>query len=237
MEPEHILVVDDDPDLLRILRDNLELDGYRVSTATTGKQALSVFNEGGIGLIILDLTLPDIDGIRICRSVREKSDVPVIMLTARAGVPDKVLGLETGGDDYMVKPFDYLELAARVRARLRRRAPIVEPSQVLQFGGLRIDTGAKTVFKNDKEITLTLREFTLLLLLAGNVGRAMSRTTIRHALWPEGELYRGSRAIDVHIQHLRSKLEDNPQNPKYIETVQGVGYMFSYPKTRSPALL
>jgi len=220
-----ILVVDDDPDILRILRDNLELDGYRVFTASTGKEALQLFERVPVGLIILDLSLPDIDGIQVCRSIREKSNIPIIMLTARDRLPDKVLGLETGADDYLVKPFDYLELAARMKACLRRQGQVISPAETIELGDLKIDVGKNTVCKRGVKVSLTQREFTLLLLLARNAGRVLNRTVIRQALWPEGELYRDSRVIDVHIQHLRSKLEDNPAEPGYIVTVSGVGYM------------
>lgn len=220
-----ILVVDDDPDILRILQDNLELDGYRVLTASTGKEALRLFERVPAALMILDLSLPDIDGIQVCRSIREKSNIPIIMLTARDRLPDKVLGLETGADDYLVKPFDYLELAARIKACLRRQRPVIRPAETIEVGDLRIDVAKNTVWKSDLKVSLTQREFTLLLLLARNAGRVLNRMEIRHALWPEGELYRDTRVIDVHIQHLRSKLEDDPGEPRYIVTVPGVGYM------------
>jgi DNA-binding response OmpR family regulator len=229
MQSFHILVVDDDPDILRILQDNLELDGYKVSTASTGKEALQAFEGAPASLIVLDLFLPDIDGIQVCRSIREKSSVPIIMLTARDRITDKVLGLETGADDYMVKPFDYLELAARIKACLRRTRPSPRPDRIIEFTDLTIDPAKGTVIKRGEKIKVTQREFRLLVLLAGNIGKTMNRATIRSALWPEGELYKDSRAIDVHIQHLRSKLEDNPAEPKYIKTVQGVGYSFSVP--------
>lgn len=222
--------MDDDPDILRILADNLELDGYEVSEASSGQSALKLLKQLEPDLIILDLTLPDIDGIQVCRSIRERSDVPIIMLTARDRVPDKVLGLETGADDYMVKPFDYLELAARIKACLRRQRPWIGGSDVLEVGELRIDVGQKTVWKGQEKIRLTQRQFTLLLLLARNAGRVLNRMEIRRALWPNGELYADSRAIDVHIQHVRYKLEDNPSTPRYIVTVQGLGYMLSVPE-------
>lgn len=229
MQSFHILVVDDDPDILRILQDNLELDGYRVSTASTGKEALQAFEAGTASLIVLDLFLPDIDGIQVCRSIREKSSIPIIMLTARDRITDKVLGLETGADDYMVKPFDYLELAARIKACLRRSGPAPREERILRFRDLIIDPAKGSVLKRGEKVKVTQREFRLLVLLAGNIGKTMNRGTIRSALWPEGELYKDSRAIDVHIQHLRSKLEDNPADPQYIKTVQGVGYSFSLP--------
>ncbi len=230
MEGSRILLVDDDMDILRILEDNLKLDGFEVTAASTGRAALKYFAQTEPDLVILDLTLPDIDGIQICLSFREKSDVPIIMLTARDRIPDKVLGLETGADDYMVKPFDYLELAARVKACLRRRKPLISDSEMLKLGDLEIDIGQNTVRKRGQKIRLTQRQFTLLVLLARNSGRVLNRQAIRRALWPDGELYRDSRAIDVHIQHLRSKLEDNPGEPQYIKTVQGVGYILSLPE-------
>jgi DNA-binding response OmpR family regulator len=229
MEPCRILLVDDDPDILRILKDNLELDGYQVRTASTGREALQLFVREVPDLIILDLSLPDVDGIQVCRSVREKSATPIIMLTARDRVPDKVLGLETGADDYVVKPFDYLELSARVRACLRRRPTPAYTEEVVEIGKLKIDASKNTVWKEGEKVSLTLREFRLLLLLARNAGKVLDRSAIRLALWPEGELYKDSRAIDVHVQHLRYKLEENPGKPEYIKTVQGVGYVMEIP--------
>jgi DNA-binding response OmpR family regulator len=228
-----ILVVDDDPDILRIVMDNLILDGYLVETAATGREALSCFDSGDIDLVVLDLALPDVDGLQICRAIRARSEVPIIMLTARDSVPDKVLGLESGADDYLVKPFDYLELAARIKVCLRRKAQASSFMDHLKFAGISIDTNMKTVWRGQEKISLTNREFDLLLLLVKNAGRAMSRGEIRTLLWPEGELYRDSRAIDVHVQHLRSKLEDDPADPRFIKTVPGVGYAFAVTEARA----
>ncbi len=222
-----ILVVDDDPDILTILKDNLELDGYRVHTTATGKQALSAFASLTVQLVILDLTLPDVDGIQVCRRIREKSDVPIIILTARDGLPDKVLGLETGADDYLVKPFDYLELAARIKACLRRRGTFPPGASVLDFGSLKIDPSTRSVWKNGDKITLTNRQFDLLLLFARNAGKVLSRTDIRRNIWSEGEISSETRTIDVHVQHLRHKLENNPCEPQIIVTVPGFGYIFA----------
>jgi DNA-binding response OmpR family regulator len=230
MEGSRILLVDDDVDILRILEDNLKLDGYEVTAVSSGRAALNSFAQSEPELVVLDLTLPDIDGIQVCLSIREKSDVPIIMLTARDRVPDKVLGLETGADDYMVKPFDYLELAARVKACLRRRRSLIADAEMLTLGDLEIDMSQNMVRKHGERIRLTQRQFTLLVLLARNSGRVLNRQAIRRALWPDGVLYRDSRAIDVHIQHLRSKLEDNPSEPQYIKTIQGVGYILSVPE-------
>lgn len=219
--------MDDDPDILRILKDNLELDGYRVAAASTGKEALKVFEQANTDLIVLDLSLPDLDGIQVCRSIREKSDVPIIMLTARDRLPDKVLGLESGADDYLVKPFDYLELAARIKACLRRHRPLKGSEEILQIGKLVIDVGKNSVWKDGERVRLTQREFGLLVLLARNAGTPQSRSAIRRALWPHGQIYDDSRAIDVHIQHLRSKIEDDPAEPRHVVTVQGVGYVLA----------
>lgn len=227
MPVHRILVVDDDPDIVRIVADNLALDGYSVHTASTGKQALSYLEAEVVSLVVLDLALPDMDGIQVCRAIRARSEVPVIMLTARDRVPDKVLGLESGADDYIVKPFAYLELAARVRACLRRRKQTPDVVHVLSLAGIRVDINMKMVWRGSERIGLTNREFDLLLLLIRNAGKAMSRLEIRNALWPEGELYRDSRAIDVHVQHLRSKLGDDPAEPRLIRTVPGVGYAFT----------
>ena len=235
MPVDRILVVDDDPDILRIVTDNLELDGYRVQTASTGRQALGYLEAEAVSLVVLDLALPDMDGIQVCRAIRARSEVPIIMLTARDRVPDKVLGLESGADDYLVKPFDYLELAARIRVCLRRRSQAPAVSDVLALAGIRIDINMKLVWRGREKISLTNREFDLLLLLVRNAGRAMSRLEIRNMLWPEGELYRDSRAIDVHVQHLRSKLEEDPAEPRLIKTIPGVGYAFSVNGTEYPS--
>ncbi len=235
MNGDCILLVDDDPDICTILRDNLELDGYRVITACTGREALEVANKTFPDLIILDLSLPDTDGLHVCRSLRTYSQVPIIMLTARDRVTDKVLGLECGADDYMVKPFDYLELAARIRACLRRVTGRVEAGPaVMHTGELTIDTARKKVCKSGKEIELTRREFELLAFLAKNSERALTRKEIRRAVWPDGRIYEDSRAIDVHVQHLRQKIEDDVSQPRLILTVPGVGYMYSSGKPQSP---
>lgn len=232
MPADRILVVDDDPDILKILKDNLELDGYEVATASAGKEALHSFETFEPALLVLDLGLPDIDGIQVCRAVRQKSDVPIIMLTARDRVADKVVGLECGADDYLVKPFDYLELAARIKVCLRRRGACSDLPATIEAGNLRIDMNKNAVSKGGERIDLTLREFNILVLLVRNSGKALSRMDIRQAIWQSGDLYKDSRAIDVHIQHLRAKLEANPHDPTYIITVPGVGYLFSLPAQR-----
>jgi DNA-binding response OmpR family regulator len=222
-----ILLVDDDPDILQIVAENLELDGYTVCVASKGRDALKIFAEENVGLVILDLSLPDIDGIQVCRLIRDRSVVPMIILTARDRTADKLLAFETGADDYVVKPFDYLELSARIRACLRRRQTFGVQSDVVQFGEIKIDSSRNLVLKCDKEVRLTRKEFELLLLLGANAGKVVNRAVIRDSLWQNKDLYGDSRAIDVHIQHLRFKLEDDPSSPKYIRTISGVGYMLA----------
>ncbi len=225
MTDKEILLVDDDPDLITILADNLEMDDFTVRTATTGKRAMEQLEKGLPSLVILDLTLPDMDGIQVCRLIRQKYELPIIMLTARDGTTDKVLGLESGADDYVAKPFEYLELAARIKACLRRSGPLGEYGAVMTIGDLKINTSAKSVKKGATEIALTITEFEILSLLARNKGRALSRETIKQQIWEKEALYTGSRVVDVHVQHLRSKLGDNPEEPLYIKTVPGVGYL------------
>ncbi len=222
-----IMVVDDDPDILTVLKGNLELAGFRVVTFTTGLEALAAIKSGPPDLLILDLTLPDIDGIQLCRRLREQQlDFPVIMLTARDGLSDKVLGLECGADDYVVKPFAFLELQARIKTCLRRREIVGSGENLdsLNLGSLRIDRQRRQVWVAEKEVELTKKEFSLLLLLAENRGRVMTREDIRKALWGRRQLYSWSRTIDVHIRHLRQKLETDPEHPSLLRTVIGVGY-------------
>lgn len=226
-ESRIILVVDDDADILRILRDNLELDGYRVLTAGTGTEALTLFREKSPDLLVLDLMLPDMDGVQVCRVLRAQSAVPIVMLTAKDGVSDKVLGLESGADDYLVKPFNYLELAARIRACLRRARPGGAAERPLGETGIEMNPEDRSVKVNGRTVVLTGKEFEILGLLVQNAGRALSRERIQEALWPEGKLYRWSRTIDVHVQHLRAKLEADPEHPALILTVPGVGYRWA----------
>lgn len=224
-----IMVVDDDPDILMVLEGNLKLAGFRVATFMTGDTALAAFSEISPDLLILDLTLPDIDGIQLCRRLRElKLDFPVIMLTARDGLSDKVLGLECGADDYMVKPFAFLELRARINTCLRRRRKVSGKikSASLQVGELMLDRNERRVEIRGQGVILTKKEFNLLALLVENRERVMTREEIREALWGKRQLYSWSRAIDVHIRHLRLKLEIDPEHPVLIQTVIGVGYRF-----------
>ncbi len=230
MEPFSILVVDDDPDILTIIRDNLELDGYTVHTAEGGKEAIATFKANAIDMIVLDLMLPDMDGIQVCRTIRTSSHVPIIMLTAKDTVSDKVLGLESGADDYLVKPFEYLELAARIKARLRRSQVYRSEETLYRVKDLELIPQRREAEIKGKKIPLTKKEFDILNLLFKHVNRVLDRETIRAEIWPDQQLYKWSRTLDVHILRLRTKLEENPDQPEYIVTVPGVGYMLRPPE-------
>ena len=224
-----IMVVDDDPDILMVLEGNLKLAGFKVVTFMTGNAALAAVAGISPDLLILDLTLPDIDGIQLCRRLRElEMDFPVIMLTARDGLSDKVLGLECGADDYMVKPFAFLELRARINTCLRRRSKVSGKTEgrLLQVGELMLDRNERRAEVRGQSVVLTKKEFNLLALLVVNRERVMTREEIREALWGKRQLYSWSRAIDVHIRHLRLKVETDPEHPVLIQTVIGVGYRF-----------
>ena len=220
-----ILVVDDDKDIVQTIKGNLQLDGYEVLTAFDGKVGLHIAKTIRPDLVILDLNLPDIDGIKACEIMRREFDFPIIMLTARDGVADKVLGLECGADDYMVKPFNYLELSARIKSIFKR----VERSLVKNFyehDDLAIDFKSRTVAINEKSVKLTKTEFELLELFVSYPDEVLSREFIQEQIWRDSQLYQTSRAVDVHIQRLRKKIEPEIEAPKYIVTVAGVGYKF-----------
>jgi DNA-binding response OmpR family regulator len=219
-----LLVIDDDADILKVLKANLELYGFQAATAETWKKARELLGAMVPDLIILDLTLPDADGIEICRSLKEEySRLPVIMLTARDSVSSKVMGFESGADDYIVKPFETLELIARVKACLRRSQPAEKKIVIDQ---LEIDFGCRSVYVSGRKVELTPKEFDLLQLFVQRRGEVISREYIRKKLWGDAKLYSWSRTIDVHIQHLRQKIEINPSEPELILTAPGVGYIF-----------
>jgi DNA-binding response OmpR family regulator len=220
-----ILVVDDDKDIVQTIKGNLELDGYEVLTASDGHSCLQMAREHRPDLIILDLNLPDIDGIKACQIMRREYDFPIIMLTAREGVSDKVLGLECGADDYIVKPFNSLELSARIKSILKR----VERSLVndrYEFKDLSINFKAKTIAVRNETVKLTRTEFELLSLFVSYPGEVLSRVFIQQQIWRDSQLYQTSRAVDVHVQRLRKKIEAEVENPEYLVTVAGVGYKF-----------
>lgn len=215
-----LLVVDDDPRILATLKRNLTLEGYTVVTAETGGEALSRVN--GVDLVVLDLNLPGIDGIEVCRRIRYSDKVPVLMLTARDQVTDRVEGLDAGADDYLVKPFATEELLARIRALLRRSVG-TEASTVVRFADLTIDTETRTVTRGDRQMDLTVREFDLLVYLAEHARKVMTRSQIMNEVWGY-DIDVGSNTLEVYVGYLRRKLEAQGES-RLVHTVRGVGYV------------
>jgi DNA-binding response OmpR family regulator len=224
-----ILLVDDEDAVRTVLTFPLEKDGYVVVQAGDGEEALRRFSEQTIDLVVLDLMLPRLDGLEVCKRLRATSTVPIIMLTARDDELDKVLGLELGADDYITKPFSIREFRSRVRALLRRarqpHVPADDAAQRIEAGGLVIDLSRRTVEARGELVSLTYVEFEVLRTLAASPGRVFSRRMLLEALWKSAD-YRDPRTIDVHVRHLREKLEVEPRVPEYILTVRGVGYRF-----------
>jgi DNA-binding response OmpR family regulator len=223
-----ILLVDDEESVQKLLAYPLEREGFRVVQARDGQEALERFAAERIDLVVLDLMLPKLDGLEVCKRMRATSTVPIIMLTARDDELDKVLGLELGADDYITKPFSIREFRSRVRALLRRASIPRDggaEDELIETDGLRIDAGRRTVELEGRPIRLTYVEFELLRALAAHPGRVYSRRMLLEALWG-GSDYREPRTIDVHVRHLREKLETDPGEPEFILTVRGVGYRF-----------
>jgi len=218
-----ILVVDDEKKIVEILKGYLEREGYQVITAYDGRSALELAWSNAPNLIVLDLMLPEVSGWDVCRELRRKSDVPIIMLTARDDTTDKIIGLELGADDYVTKPFDPKEVISRVRAVLRRSEGKTIVKAVLNVGDITIDTEKRIVRRGDSNIELTPIEFEIIRVLAENPGRVYSRMQLLDRV--QGDAYEGyERTIDSHIKNLRRKLELDPEHPKYVITVYGVGY-------------
>ena len=215
-----ILVVDDDPNILKVVQRGLGFEGYRVQVAVSGEDALVAARENEPDLIILDLMLPGVDGIEVCRRLRGGLNTPILMLTARDAVRDKIAGLEAGADDYLAKPFVFDELVARVRALLRRAAP--DGPEILRLADLELDTGTREVRRGDRQIQLTAREYELLEFLMRHPRQVLTRDLIFERVW--GYDFLGeSNVIDVHVRALREKLEAGGE-PRFIQTVRGAGY-------------
>ena len=224
-----ILLADDEQSIQALLSYPLRKDGYEVVQAADGREALQRFSESSFDLLVLDVMMPRLDGLEVCRRVRARSSVPIIMLTAKAEEIDKVLGLELGADDYITKPFSLREFRSRVKAALRR-AGMAQRShdagqEPVEAPGLRIDPAKRTVTVHDEDITLTYVEFEILLALATSPGRVWTRDMLLTRIWGDSA-YRDPRTIDVHIRHLREKIERDPKEPQLIFTVRGVGYHF-----------
>jgi DNA-binding response OmpR family regulator len=223
-----ILLVDDEDSIQKLLAYPLEREGFRVLQARDGEEALERFAAERVDLVVLDVMLPKLDGLEVCKRLRAHSEVPIIMLTARDDELDKVLGLELGADDYITKPFSIREFSSRVRALLRRAAvprQTTPEGDVISADGLRIDLARRSVEVRNEPVQLTYVEFELLRTLASHPGRVYNRRMLLEALWGAAE-YREPRTIDVHVRHLREKLERDPAEPEYILTVRGVGYRF-----------
>jgi DNA-binding response OmpR family regulator len=218
-----ILAVDDEKKIVEIIRAYMEKDGYQVISAFDGQTALDLINKEHPDLVILDLMLPKVSGWEVCRSVRRASDIPVIMLTARDEVTDKIVGLEMGADDYITKPFDPKELVSRVRAVLRRSEPKVQSQDLLNLADLSIDIRKRQVSRAGTVFELTPNEFDILKIMAQNPGQVFTRMQLLDRV--QGDAYEGyERTIDSHIKNLRKKIEPDPEHPRYLITVHGVGY-------------
>jgi DNA-binding response OmpR family regulator len=222
-----ILLVDDEQSIQTLLSYPLRKDGYHVTSALDGTEALRRFEEGRFDLVILDLMLPQMGGVEVCRQLRSRSQVPIIMLTAKGSETDKVAGLEVGADDYITKPFSMREFRSRVKAALRRSRMGGETSEdgAIECGELTIDFDRRMVTLDGEEVRVTYVEFEILGALARSPGRVLTRETLLEHVWGDSD-YRDPRTVDVHIRHLREKLERDPKEPEYLFTVRGVGYRF-----------
>ncbi len=221
-----ILVVDDEELLVKGIKYNLQNEGYEVITANNGEDAIELARTSDLGLIVLDVMMPRVDGLEACRRIREFSDIPIIMLTARTDDMDKLLGFDQGADDYLTKPFNILELKARIRALLRRSGKTTDHKEQKTIGALTIDSKSRNVYKNGVAVDLTAREFDMVELLMKNPDRVYSRENLLDLIWGH-EAYRSEvRTVDVHIRRIREKLETVPAEPEYFMTKWGVGYYF-----------
>ena len=223
-----VLVVDDEKLIVKGIRFSLEQEGFDVSCAYDGEEALEMAKETEYDIILLDLMLPKLSGLEVCQQIREFSNVPIIMLTAKGEDMDKIIGLEYGADDYITKPFNILEVKARIKAILRRASKPDNQKQQpreVEIAGLRVDCESRRVYVNGKEINLTAKEFDVLELLVFNPNKVYSRENLLNIVW--GYEYPGDvRTVDVHIRRLREKIEANPRDPRYVHTKWGVGYYF-----------
>ncbi len=222
---QRILVVDDEQSIRTIVEYALKDAGFEVVTAARGDDALAAMTRDQVDLVVLDVMLPGMDGLEVCRRIRAERNVPIIMLSARGEELDKVLGLELGADDYVTKPFSPRELVSRVKANLRRGRMDGEHEDSLRFGDLEIDPVARAVTRADVDVTLTLSEFEILVKLARSPRRVFTRQELMDHLW-KGTFYGDLRSVDVHVRHLRQKIERDASNPQLIRTVRGVGYAF-----------
>jgi phosphate regulon transcriptional regulator PhoB len=226
MSKKHILIVDDEPDLVELLSYNLKKEGFTITSAVDGEEALLMLKKSTFNLILLDLMLPGIQGLELCRILRQNQKtehIPIIMITAKGEETDKIRGLETGADDYITKPFSPKELIARVNAVLRRASELIIKETIIRIGDLSIDPERYSVQKNAKPIHLSVTEFKLLLFLVERRGRVFSRDQLLDAIWKD-ETFVEPRTVDVHVRRLRTQIESDPSQPIYIKTRRGIGY-------------
>ncbi len=222
---KRVLVVDDEKIIVKGIRYSLEQDGMKVDTAFDGEEALQLAHANTYDIILLDVMLPRMDGFEVCQQIREFSSVPIVMLTAKGDDMDKILGLEYGADDYITKPFNILEVKARIKAIMRRTTKPETQAKVRSFGDLMINEEYRRVYVGDKEINLTSREFDVLEFLVSTPGKVYNRSELLHSIW--GDDFPGDeRTVDVHVRRLREKLETNPSEPRYVRTKWGSGYYF-----------
>lgn len=222
-----VLVVDDEKLIVKGIKFSLEQEGMEVDTAYDGEEALEKVRETEYDIVLLDLILPNMDGLEVCQEIRAFSDVPIIMVTAKSEDMDKILGLEYGADDYITKPFNILEVKARIKAILRRNAKNKQDDylRILEKGDLKLELDGRRLYVSGEEISLTAKEFDLLELMVGNPNKVFSREELLNTVW--GYEYPGDvRTVDVHIRRLREKIEPNPSEPRYVHTKWGVGYYF-----------
>jgi DNA-binding response OmpR family regulator len=218
-----ILTVEDDERIRTSVKLALEDEGWEVEEAETGEQAITAFTRQPADVVLIDIMLPGVDGFEVCRSIRRQSDVPIVMVTARADTHDVVAGLEAGADDYLTKPFVPKELSARIRALLRRARPAVAGNPRLRFGDLEVVPQEGVVTRNGEQVHLTKTEFRLLVELANHPGTVFSREDLLDKVWGHG-VFGDSRLVDVHVRRLRTKVEADPANPRHVVTVRGLGY-------------
>ena len=227
--PKKVLVVDDEKLIVKGIRFSLEQDGMEVDCAYDGEEALNKAKRNSYDMILLDIMLPKMDGFEVCQAIREFSDMPIVMLTAKGDDMDKILGLEYGADDYITKPFNILEVKARIKAIMRRTSPARQQAaqaSVIEKGDLKLDCESRRLFINGTEINLTTREFELLEIMVKNENKVYSRENLLNLVW--GKEYPGDvRTVDVHVRRLREKIETNPSEPKYVHTKWGVGYYYN----------
>ncbi len=220
-----VLVVDDEPTIREVVVRYLQHDGHRTLEAADGRRARELLESDPPSLVVLDLMLPGTDGLALCRWIRSRSSIPVIMLTARGEEADRIVGLEVGADDYVTKPFSPRELAARVRTVLRRAEPALDCPELLEFGSLSIDGASREVVKSSERLRLTGKEFHLLWFLACHPGRVFSRDQLMARVWGYSSAF-DTGTVTVHVRRLREKIEDDPSQPRHLETVWGAGYRF-----------